>query len=119
MTPWIRASHVVMVGSLVALAWLLGLWVVLLAPPANPALVAPLLLLLVLPLVIPLRGLLYGRRYTAAWVSLLSLFYFAYGIARIPDPPPVRWLGITCTALSLGLFLGAVGYVRLTRRPRG
>ena len=115
---WVRASHVLMVSCLLALAILLGAWIVRLAPPGNSGLIAPLLLLLVLPLVMGLRGLLHGRRYTAAWVSLLSLFYFAYGVAQVSDPAPVRWLAAACTALSLGLFLGTVSYVRLTRPPR-
>lgn len=115
--PWVRISHVTMVFSLVGLALLLGLWIIQMAPPANRGMIAPLLLLLILPLTIPLRGLLHGRRYTAAWVSLMSVFYFAYGVAQLPDAPPVRWLALACTLLSLLLFLGSIGFVRLTRAP--
>jgi uncharacterized membrane protein len=116
--PVARIAHVAMATSLVALAILLGAWIAYLSPPQNEALIAPLLLLLVLPLVVPLRGLLHGRRYTAAWVSLLSLFYFALGVAQIPDPAPVRWLASACTVLSLLLFVSTVAYVRLTRAPK-
>ena len=94
------------------------LWLTLLAPPANPSMTAPALLVLVLPVLVPVRGLLHGRRYTAAWSSLLSVFYFSYGIAFLPDAPPVRWLALACTGLALVWFATSVLYVRFTRLPK-
>lgn len=109
-----RIAWVVMLSSLLALALLLGAWTTTLSPPAHSGFIAPMLLLLILPLVIALRGLLHGKRYTAAWTSLLSLFYVTYGIALMPDPQPVRALAIACTILALLLFASTMAYVRLT-----
>lgn len=113
----VRVCHGLMAGSVLALALLLTLWLTVLSPPATPALIAPALLVLVLPVLVPVRGLLHGRRYTAAWSSLLSVFYFSYGVAFIPDAPPVRWLALGCTALALIWFVSSVFYVRVTRAP--
>jgi len=112
-----RVNHFGMVASLLALALLLGVWTTVLAPPANAGFIAPVLLLLILPLVIALRGLLHGNRYTAACTGLLSLFYLTYGIAQIPDPQPVRALAIACTLLATLLFFSTMYYVRLTGDP--
>jgi uncharacterized membrane protein len=117
MTRMARVNHIGMVASLLALALLLGIWTTVLAPPANAGFIAPVLLLLILPLLIALRGLLHGRRYTAAWTGLLSIFYLTYGIAQIPDPQPVRTLAIACTLLATLLFASTVYYVRLTGDP--
>lgn len=96
---------------------LLIAWLTVLSPPA-PGLVAFSLLLLPGPLLLALRGVLYGRRYTMAWSTLLILFYFAHGVAAMANPGPERWLGAAEVLLSLGYFATAVGYIRATRRPR-
>ncbi|RKZ77855.1 MAG: DUF2069 domain-containing protein, partial [Gammaproteobacteria bacterium] len=44
---------------------------------------AALLILALLPLLFPLRGMLYGKPYTYAWNSFLMLFYFSHGIGEV------------------------------------
>ncbi|MCC5857033.1 MAG: DUF2069 domain-containing protein [Ectothiorhodospiraceae bacterium] len=107
-----------MVSCLLALILLLTLQTVWLTPPANSGYVAPLLLILVLPLLVPLRGLLHGRRYTAAWTSLLAVVYFAHGVASASDPGLARWLASAEIAFSLGLFTGCLLYVRMHARQQ-
>lgn len=90
------------VGSLLALiavglAWELGSWWAL----------------KVLPLCLPLSGLLRRRLYTYRWVSLAVWLYFTEGVvAAWTDAPPVRWLALTQVALSLALFIACVLHVR-------
>ncbi|MCC5811659.1 MAG: DUF2069 domain-containing protein [Ectothiorhodospiraceae bacterium] len=116
MSREIRLAHGLIVTCLLALILLLTLWIVWLSPPANSGYVVPLLLLLVLPLLLPLRGLLHGRRYTAAWTSLLAVFYFAHGVAAAWNEGLLRWLGGLEIALSLGLFTGCLLYIQLHKR---
>lgn len=71
------------------------------------------LLLLIGPLLIPLHGLLNGRKYTYAWVTLFVWFYFVYGIWNVVSPDQ-RGLGIIQIVGSLGLFAGTMLYVRKT-----
>ena len=54
----------------------MGLWLAPLRPGGS------LLVLKVLPLLIPLTGILRGRVYTYQWASMLILAYFAEGIVR-------------------------------------
>lgn len=93
---------------------LLVLWGIWLAPPAPPWR-APWLVLLVGPLLLPLRALMRGRRYTFAWSSMLVLVYFIHGVSAAATGQPL--LGGIEIALSLVYFAAAIGYVRASRTP--
>jgi uncharacterized membrane protein len=56
-----------------AMAWAISLS----GTPENR--ISILLLLFVTPLLIPLRGILYGREKTLVWGSLISLIYLVHG----------------------------------------
>ena len=93
------------------LFFLLMAWTAWLSPPRVLP-VGLVLILLVGPLLFPLRGLLHGRPYTHAWTSFLALFYFCAGVfntAGNMDKPWLPWLEILFSCL---LFLGAIFYVR-------
>ena len=62
-----------------SLALLCLLWELSLAP-LRPG--GSFLALKALPLVLPLPGILRGRRYTYQWSSMLILAYFAEGVTR-------------------------------------
>ncbi len=88
------------------------------APPTSvpPALV---LIALVLPLLIPLRGILHGRLYTHAWVSMLALGYFAIAVDIAYNRSGVeRWIGLIMVACSVAMFFGDVYWVKLEARRR-
>ena len=87
------------------------LWHAWLAP-AGKYPVALILIVLLVPLLIPLRGLLHGRSYTHAWASMLSLFYFCLGIMHAWSEPATRGYGLALTAFSLMFFCGTIFYVR-------
>jgi uncharacterized membrane protein len=97
--------------SYFSLFWLLLLWFAWLDPPDRVP-VALVLILLIGPLLFPLRGLLYGRLYTHAWTSFLALFYFAVGIFYAAGPMARPWLAWLDIGFSGLLFLGTVLYVR-------
>lgn len=60
---------------------LLMLWNTVLVPSTNFPVVI-MLLFVVFPLLLPLRGLLNGNLKSCTWMSYLSLFYFTHGIAE-------------------------------------
>lgn len=37
----------------------------------------------VVPLLFPLRGILHGKPYTHAWASFMMLFYFTHGVGEV------------------------------------
>lgn len=113
MSPNQHRAYWLMLCCLLGLIALLTLRYTWLAPPANTGYVAPLLLLLVGPLLLPLFGILRERRYTAAWTSLLAVFYFAHGVSTTATAGMLRWIGSVEILLSLGLFAGCLLFIRL------
>ena len=102
------------VGSLLGLI-ILGLaWELVLAPLR---LGGSWLALKVLPLCLPLAGLLKNRMYTYRWVSLLVWLYFTEGVVRAwSDKAPGNYLGLLETTLCLLLFVACALHVRLRLR---
>ncbi|MEX0729285.1 MAG: DUF2069 domain-containing protein [Aquisalimonadaceae bacterium] len=110
-----RASNLLATACNLLLIGLLLIWLGWLLPPPE-ALVVPFIVVLVVPLLAPLRGLLHGRRYTHAWTSLLAMLYFVHGIAAAGTPGLNRVLGTVEIVLSLGLFTGCVLHMKATRQ---
>lgn len=88
-------------------------WIIWLTPPESIHLPKSLaLLVLVGPLMFPLRGVLHGRAYTHAWVSFLALFYLFLGLSEAwsgSQQPLLTALEILFSSL---LYLGAMFYAR-------
>lgn len=103
-------------ASLIALIFLCLAWEMWLAPlrPGGSALVFK-----TLPLLLPLFGILKGRRYTYQWSSLFILLYLMEGLVRsTSETGPSQWLAMGETALCTLFFATVVAYCRLTRRPK-
>ncbi len=110
-----RAAQTGAVASLLVLIALCLAWEIWLAP-LRPG--GSWLSLKALPLLVPLFGLLHGRRYTFQWTPFLALAYFTEGVARgWSEPDPVRTLAILEVVLSLTLFACAVLGARALARP--
>ncbi len=86
---FVRATRAAAVAALLGLIALGLAWELWLAPTGSRWLV-----LKVLPLVLPLAGLLKHRLYTYRWVSLLVWLYFTEGIVRATGLPPGAPLGL-------------------------
>ncbi|MDX2506321.1 MAG: DUF2069 domain-containing protein [Gammaproteobacteria bacterium] len=77
---------------------------------------ALVLLLIVGPLLIPMRDLLNSKTYTYQWTSFLSLAYFAHGISEISAYPDSWYAGLLETLASIALYLGCVMYARIFKQ---
>lgn len=74
------------------------------------------LVLKALPLLLPLRGLLQGGRYTAQWTSLFILIWLAEGLMRAwSDTGFSRYLAGAEVMLTLICFGAVSVYARITR----
>lgn len=96
--------------SLIALI-ILGLAWELRIAPIRPG--GSYLALKVLPLLLPLRGVLRGNLYTLQWAAMLILLYFMEGVVRAwSDPAPMSvlmaWFEIV---LSLTFYVCALMYL--------
>jgi uncharacterized membrane protein len=102
------------VGSLLGLITLGLAWELTLAP-IRPG--GSWLALKVIPLCIPLAGLLKNRMYTYRWVSLVVWLYFTEGVVRAwSDRAPGNYLAMLEIALCLVLFTACTLHVRLRQR---
>lgn len=112
----VAATRALAVGSLAGLIVLGLAWELWLAP-VRPG--GSLLALKVLPLVLPLAGLLKRRMYTYRWVSLLVWIYFTEGVVRAwsDTQPTGRVLAGLEIVLCLLLFVACAWHVR-TRLAR-
>lgn len=70
----------------------------------------------VLPLCLPLPGLLKMRLYTYRWTSLLVWLYVLEAGARLRDPAPHGAMAMAQLALALLLFSACALHVRLRLR---
>ncbi|MDD5330019.1 MAG: DUF2069 domain-containing protein [Sulfuricella sp.] len=110
------ALHYAAIGSLIALIFLCLAWELWLAPlrPGGSALVFK-----VLPLLLPLPGILHGKRYTYQWASMLILLYLTEGVVRaMSDKGPSALLAGGEIALTVVFFFSAIFYARLSRAVR-
>ena len=97
--------------SLFGLIVLGVLWEMVLAP-VRPG--GSLLALKVLPLILPLAGVLKNRMYTYRWLSLLVWLYFTEGAVRAwSDKPPSNYLAMIEVVLCLLLFAACSLHVKI------
>lgn len=95
---------------LLGLAW--ELWLAPLRPGGSG------LVLKVLPLLLPLFGILHGKLYTYRWSSLLIWLYFTEGVVRAAtDPYPGSALAAIEITLSMVFFLAVALFVRNRNHP--
>lgn len=106
--------------SYFGLLLLLASWIIYFDPPKNETTSLALIFILT-PLLIALRGLLNGKRYTYAWSSMLILFYFMHGVveAWANANETIKILALIEVFLSVVFFIGAIMYVRYKSRELG
>lgn len=109
---WIALCHYTAIVALIALVALCIAWEGLVAP-LRPG--GSWLILKTLPLLLPLFGVLRGKRYTYQWASMLILLYFTEGVVRAwSDRPPSATLAAVEVVLAGIFFVAAITYARFT-----
>ena len=113
----IEATRWLAVGSLLALIVLGLLWELWLAP-LRPG--GSWLAIKVLPLTLPLAGLLKNRMYTYRWLSLLVWVYFTEGVVRATSETGLSaWLAGIEVLLCVVLFAACAWHVRYRLKVAG
>ena len=107
----VQLTRILAVGSLLGLILLGLVWELWLAP-LRPG--GSLLVLKVLPLCLPLAGLLKNRMFTYRWVSLFVWLYFIEGVVRAwGEKAPSNYLAMIEVLLCVILFTACALHVRL------
>ena len=113
----IQTTRWLAVGSLLGLIVLGLAWELWLAP-LRPG--GSWWAIKVLPLVLPLAGLLKNRMYTYRWVSLLVWLYFTEGVVRAAGEPGIyRVMALLEVVLCIALFVACALHVRIRLRAAG
>ena len=116
MNPNARICHYLAIASLVGLIALCIAWEAFLAP-LRPG--GSWLMLKAVPLLIPLFGILRGKRYTYQWASMFVLFHFTEGVVRAwSDRGMSAKLALGEVLLAVIFFLAAIYFARLTAPSR-
>ena len=103
-----RSLAVFSLTGLIVLGLVWELWLAPLRPGGT------LLALKVVPLCIPLAGLLKNRMYTYRWVSLFIWLYFTEGVVRAwGDAAPSCYFAFAEVVLCVVLFISCALHVRL------
>jgi uncharacterized membrane protein len=104
--------QVISSGALVALIFLCLAWELWLAPLRAGG---SSLAFKSLPLLLPLFGVLRGKRYTYQWSSMLILAYFTEGVVRAwSERGAGQLLALAEIMLSVAFFTTAIFYARFT-----
>ena len=105
-----RVLNVITSATLIALIALCLAWELWLAPQRVGG---SWLVLKVLPLLIPLFGILRGKLYTHRWMTLFLIAYFVAGVVRAyTDKGLSAQLAGIEIVLTVTLFFSAILYVR-------
>ena len=105
LTRWLAVASLT---GLIALGLAWEMWLAPIRPGGS------LLALKVLPLVLPLAGVLKNRMYTYRWLSLFVWIYFTEGVVRAwSDVAPGNYLAMLEIGLCLLLFVACALHVRV------
>lgn len=109
LTAWNRLAIVSLIG-LVALCIAWELWLAPLRPGGS------WMVLKAFPLLLPLPGILRGRRYTHQWGSMLALAYVAEGLVRAASDHGLSARLAASEVLLAGFwFFGTALFARASR----
>jgi uncharacterized membrane protein len=79
----------------------------------------PLCVIAVLLLLVPLRGLIEGRRHTYAWATLFAIPYLVFALTELLVNPAARWVAGASLLLVFGWFCTMVLFLRASRGHHG
>lgn len=99
------------VGLLIVIAGGVVRW--LAAAPSIERTVGALLMMV--PVLLPLRGIAQRTRKTYAWGTLCLIPYIVVGITELIANPQGRYWATGCLLLSFGAFVSFIAYLRVSR----
>jgi uncharacterized membrane protein len=114
--PGKKAAYWLQLLSYLGLIAFITAWITVLSPPQTFP-IALVLITCVVPLLLPLMGVLHGREKPVNWAAYLSLLYFIHGITEAYASPATRMLGVIEIIIGLTVFCSASLYIRRLSKP--
>ena len=112
-----RFRYLALFSHLGLLVWI-TVWQLFLSADQQYSLVF-IFLLYVLPLLLPLPGIIRGKPYTHAWANFIVLYYLLHGLTVLYAVASERWLAAIEVVLVVGMFIGCSVFARLRGRELG
>ncbi len=111
------ARKFALIGFFGLLLWVM-FWHILLVEPRTYT-ITFILIVYVLPLLLPAKGIIQGKPYTHAWASFIVLLYLMHGIT-VWYSIPEQWLyALIEIVLCLMMFVGSSYFARLRGKELG
>ena len=114
--PGKKTAYWLQLLSYFSLIFFITAWITLLSPPQTFP-VALVLICCVVPLLLPLMGVLHGKDKPVNWAAYLSLLYFIHGVSEVMASPATRLLGAIEIVISLSVFFSGSLYIRRLNKP--
>ncbi|GAB6264382.1 DUF2069 domain-containing protein [Photobacterium sp. CCB-ST2H9] len=73
----------------------------------------------ILPLLLPMKGILEGKPYTHAWANFILMFYFLHALTLLWVDGGERWLALVELGLTIAAFFGNILFARARGRELG
>ncbi|MGD8173844.1 DUF2069 domain-containing protein [Vibrio sp. TRT 21S02] len=104
-------------GNLALLAWV-AIWQLSLSPHPHIS-STTLAIAWVIPLLLPLPGILAGKPYTHAWANFILMLYFLHALTILYVDGGERWLAAVELLLTAAGFAGNILYARARGKELG
>lgn len=104
-------------GNLALIAWI-ALWQLELSPHPHINSVT-LAIGWIIPLLLPLPGILAGKPYTHAWANFILMLYFLHALTILYVDNGERWLAAVELILTFATFMGNTLYARQRGKELG
>jgi uncharacterized membrane protein len=101
-----------------SLLFFMPLWLLVLSPSESLS-TSTTLILFILPLLFPLKGLLQGNPFTYAWANFIVLIYFLHSLTTLWVLPSDRIWAILELIFASIMFLGCSYYAKYRGQELG
>ena len=101
-----------------SLLFFMPLWLLVLSPSESLS-ISTTLILFILPLLFPLKGLLQGNPFTYAWANFIVLIYFLHSLTTLWVLPSDMIWAILELIFASTMFLGCTYYAKYRGQELG
>jgi len=112
-----QLRYLALCSHLALVTWMI-VWYFFLPMTADYSIVFKILFY-ILPLLLPLPGIMQGKPYTHAWASFIVLLYFLHSITVIYAEPSQMLYAIIELVLAISMFVGCSSFARLRGQELG
>jgi len=106
-----------LIANLSLILWV-GLWQSTISPHPhlNNYVIA---VMWIIPMLLPLKGILEGKAYTHAWANFILMFYFLHALTILWVDDGERWLALVELVITSCTFIANILFARVRAKELG